>query len=173
MPLMNTLFNGQNPEIFLLHRGVVVFFDYKDDDEEALTYHYRTDDGEFDVRNLCQSANINDRDLHADVIRDAIDRQAGPFQGEVLDRLSAYALSDIEQQAYQALNPDDPVPGHIHALYNALEGNPLHQALFQALREHSSAPGWRSAVLKLQQSFLEDTNTVLSVIEGRRAKEPS
>lgn len=170
MPLMNTLFNGQNPEIFLLHRGVVVFFDYKDDDEEALTYHYRTDDDEFDVRNLCQSANINDRELHADVIRDAIDRQAGPFEGETLDRLSAYALSDIEQQAYQALNPNEPVPGHIHALYNALEDNPLHQALFQALRERSSAPGWHAAVLNLQESFLADTNAVLHMIEQRGNK---
>lgn len=171
MPLMNTQFDHYNPEIFLLHRGIAVFFDYKDDGDEPMSYHYRLDDHSFDVRDLCKSANINDRDLHAEVIRDAIDRQAKPFDDEALDQLSAYALSDIEQAAYQALNPDKSVPEHIHALYNALEDNLLHQALFQTLREHSSVPGWRSSVLKLQQSFLSDTNTVLSVIENSKTRE--
>lgn len=146
MQLVLPKFDHYNPELFLLHRGIEVFFAYKEEGDEPLNYSYVTDrqsdssDGfDFDVRNLAPVTNV--RKQHADAIRHAIDRKLPPFENITLDGKSEYALSEAETLVFQVLHPGLPAPEHSHALYRAIEHNTFHCALFQALRTPQAREG--------------------------------
>lgn len=141
MQLVLPKFDHYNPELFLLHRGVEVYFTYKDEGDEPLSFYYvtgketnDTDGVEFDVRTLTSTPLTTSRKQHAEIIRNAIDQLLVPFEQFTLDVHNENGLSEAEIAVFQALYPERPVPEHAHTLYRAIESNTFHCALFQALQ---------------------------------------
>ena len=75
------------PEVFVEHRGTVVYHAYKDQDvDEPFGFHYALSDEdapdgcEFDIRDMNYTGfDLNNREHHKEILRRAIERKEWPF----------------------------------------------------------------------------------------------
>ncbi len=94
MPIINV-----PPALFMVHRGVNIFHDYKESYypvDEPMTYHYSLDvtgDDTFDVRDLPVPEGV-ESNAHEDIIAAAIDSGELDTGGQALDGESEYELSE-------------------------------------------------------------------------------
>lgn len=122
-----------DPEVLLSYKGIEILYVYKDNEyDNALSFWYgidQEDNGvEFDIRDLPNFTGEDNRDVHVNVVREAIDRgyldeyieRAGcsdpklyelPKQIADMDRLQLIQLLDSYDTYIQDANTDNKYAG--------------------------------------------------------------
>jgi len=84
------------PEVFLEHQGIVIYYAYKDEEaDQVFWFHYAVPDDsnpngkQFDIRDLdCRGFDLNNRKHHIGIIKSAIESKKGPFAAQTAGRSS-------------------------------------------------------------------------------------